>query len=87
MSPRCRPCLGKDVKAAILEEIPGLKAILAKVADCEDAEGLELCGRAGRAPSAYQAFIGPCMKAKKIKSFGEAPAAMRSCAAEWRARK
>lgn len=85
--PRCLPCLGKDVKKAILEEIPGLKDLLGKVADCEDPEGLELCGRAGRARSAYTEHISTCMKAKKIKGFGEAPAAMRACAAEWRARK
>lgn len=85
--PRCKPCLGKDVKDAILKEIPGLKDILGKVVDCEDPEGLELCGKTGRARSAYTEFIGPCMKAKKIKSFGEAPAAMRDCARQWRERK
>ena len=85
--PRCKPCVGADVKKAILEEVPGLKDVLGKVADCEDPEGLELCGRTGRARSAYTEHIASCMKGKKIKSFGEAPAAMRACAAEWRARK
>ena len=85
--PRCKPCAGADVKKAILEEIPGLKELLGKIADCEDPEGLELCGRTSRARSAYQEFVSSCMKAKKIKGFGESTAAMRSCAAEWRERK
>lgn len=85
--PRCRPCLGADVKKAILEEIPGLKDILGKVSDCDDPETLELCGRTGRARSAYTEHISSCMKAKKIKGFGEAPAAMRDCARQWRERK
>lgn len=85
--PRCKPCLGEDVKKAILEEIPGLKDLLGKVADCEDPEGLELCGRAGRARSAYQVFVSECMRGKKIKSFGEAPTAMRDCARQWQAKK
>lgn len=85
--PRCKPCLGADVKKAILEEIPGLKELLGKVADCEDPEGLEICGRTGRARSAYQSWVSECMRGKKIKGFGEAPAAMRDCARQWRERK
>ena len=85
--PRCRPCLGADVKEAILKEVPGLKEILGKVADCPDRREITLCGRGKRQPSAYQEFVGQCMKGKGIKSFAEAPQAIRSCAAEWRERK
>jgi hypothetical protein len=46
------------------------------------------CGaKSKRVPSAYQRFIGDCMKSKHIKGFGQAPAAMRECAAAWRAQK
>ena len=40
-----------------------------------------------RAPSAYNLFIGECMKRGKIKSFGEAPQKMRECAVEWKQKK
>lgn len=43
--------------------------------------------RAKRAPSAYNLFIGQCMKGKKIKAFGEASGKMKECASEWRQRK
>ncbi len=36
-----------------------------------------------RAPSAYNQFIGTCMKEKHIKGFGEAAGAMKQCAAEY----
>ena len=85
--PRCKPCLGSDIKAVILKEIPSLKDVLGKVADCPGPRSLELCGRGKRQPSAYQEFVGQCMKGKSIKSFAEAPQAIRSCAAEWRERK
>lgn len=42
--------------------------------------------RSGRRTSPYQEFIGECLRAKKIKSFGDAPSAMKGCAAEWRKR-
>jgi len=42
-------------------------------------------GRAKRAPSAYNLFIGKCMKDAKIKETGKkAPAVMKQCAIEWR---
>ena len=84
---RCKVCLGADVKNAILKDLPGLKDILGKIPDCPAPREVTLCGRAGRARSAYTEFVAECMRGKKIKSFGEAPAAMRACAAEWRARK
>jgi hypothetical protein len=40
-----------------------------------------------RARSEYQEFISKCMKGKNIHGFGQAPAAMRECAAEWREQK
>ena len=82
--PRCKPCLGKDVKEAILQNFPSLEDLLGKVPNCKDTEGLELCGRRARARTAYQEHTSTCMKAKKIKGFGEAPAAMRQCAKEWK---
>ena len=48
-------------------------------------------GRSGRKqkrePSAYQTFIGNCLREKKIKSFADAPAKMKECATAWRAHK
>lgn len=53
----------------------------------------EACGcrrgtsTAKRAPSAYNNFIGDCMRGKKIKGFANAAPAMKQCAAEWRGRR
>ncbi len=84
--PKCRPCLGRDIKAAILKEVrPGLD--LEKIRDCDDPVGIEMCGKVGRARSAYQSHISTCMKAKGVKGFGAAGPALKQCAAEWRASK
>lgn len=89
MPKRCQPCLGSDIKTAILREIrdPGVEAVVGKVRDCDDPVGIELCGKTGRARSAYQSHISTCMKAKGVKGFGAAGPALKQCAAEWRASK
>jgi len=88
MPKRCQPCLGRDIKDAILREIrdPGVDAVVGKVRDCDDPVGIELCGKVGRARSAYQEFIGGCLREAKVKSFADAPAKMKACAAAWRNR-
>jgi len=81
------------VKEAISSQIKGaaVRELLAKIADCPEPEDIQLCGgktvRGKRAPSAYNIFVGDCIRAKNIKGFGAAAPAMKGCAAEWRARK
>ena len=89
MAKRCVPCLSPEVKAAIKEKIkdPAVNNLLATVPDCSSPEMINLCGSKPRTKSAYQVFVSDCMKGKKIKSFGEAPVAMKACALEWRERK
>ncbi len=89
---KCVPCLGKDIKQVIANEINDRNVIttLNIIADCDDPMGIELCGKVGkgqRARSEYQQFVSVCMKGKNIKGFGEAPKAMKECASEWRSRK
>lgn len=86
-------CFGKDVKSLLIDEIKGDAEVESYI------KGYPTCGvgipleleevrgrgtRKKRAPSAYNVFIGKCMKAKKIKKFGEASGAMKACATEWR---
>lgn len=81
----CVPCLGRNVKEAILKALPELKDAVEGIADCEDPAGLALCGRSGgRRRSAYNEFISRCLKSKGIKGFGQAASAMKECATEWR---
>lgn len=62
--------------------------VLEQISDCERGNlGFTGKGKSGRARSAYQEFVSSCMKEKHIKGFGEAPKAMKACAAEWKARK
>lgn len=60
-------------------------AILGRIPDCSSPVDIQICGsRRGRSP--YQQFIASCMKGKQIRSFAEAPQAMRECGQEWRQR-
>jgi len=93
---QCVPCIGSIIKQSIVERNKELRPVLEVVEDCEDDWDLDLCAReeapartakgekAKRAPSAYNQFIGQCMRTKNIKGTGNAPAAMKECAAEWR---
>ncbi len=77
--PKCIPCLGKDIKDAIREAIEdkATLALLDKVKDCPEDEGIEVCGKLSkRVPSPYQAFIGVCLKGGQ-KNISQ-------CAGEWR---
>ena len=87
--PKCKPCIAAEIKEAILEKFGDkeIRLLLDSIPDCTPPELINVCGRKGRGGSAYNTFIGTCMKAKNIKGFGEAPAAMRACAKEWRERK
>ena len=90
--PKCIPCLGRDVKDFIKQQYPGraVVALLDSVKDCPDTEPMRLCqardGRKGRAPSAYNIFIGQCLKSKPIagKGFGAAQPYFKECVDEWR---
>ena len=87
--PKCTPCLGSDIKKAILGSIisDAVRAILDKIPDCPDARGVVVCGGTTRQRSKYQQFVSECMKSKHIKGRAEAPLAMKECAAAWRAKK
>jgi len=83
---KCTPCVGKDLKdlLATLQD-PEIDKILAKVPDCPDPREIQMCiikRRANR--SAYNVFISNCLRGHQIKSFGEAPEAMRKCAKQWK---
>ncbi len=81
--------MSDDVKAAIREKIrdPAVLSILEITPTCAGDELMELCLKKGRKPSAYQEFIGTCLRGKKVKGFDDAPGKMRECAAEWREQK
>lgn len=98
MAKACTPCLSPRVKellsSSLGSDYPSLRPLLAGIADCPPGgKLLELCpagaggARVKRAPSAYNAWIGTCMKAKNIKGFGNAAPAMKACAAEWKRQK
>lgn len=90
---KCVPCLGSDVKDAIRTlQDKKVNALLESIDDCKGAREVNLCkggktSKGNRGKSAYNVFIGECMTRQKISKFGEAPAAMRKCAAEWRENK
>lgn len=85
---QCVPCLGTDVKEAIRAlGDSALDVVMEKVPDCPDPLGIDLCVKPPRKKSEYQVFIGQCLREHKIKSFGDAPQAMRECSVEWRKRK
>ncbi len=79
----CKPCIGEGIKSSLLKEYPGLEELLDKIPTCSEALGIELCPcaeegggrRRKRAPSAYNTFIGSCMKQGK---------GMKDCAAEYK---
>jgi len=87
MPKRCIPCIGGDIKAAAIKlGDVALNDMLAKIPDCPGAREIQFCGniKGTRPRSAYQEFVSTCMRGKNIKGFGEAPKAMKECAADWR---
>jgi hypothetical protein len=86
---RCKPCLSEEVKAAIRERVrdPAVLRVLEVTPACEGDELMELCLKKGRKPSAYQEFVGECLRRKKVAGFDDAPGKMKECAAEWQAHK
>ena len=84
--PKCKPCLGTEIKGAILETFPGLGKLLDEIPTCESETDIEFClneprektGKKKRAPSAYNRHTGICMKSGK---------SMKDCAAEWKSQK
>ena len=93
MAKACVPCLGPKVKAAISSQIKGtaVQEILDAIPDCKEPTAIQMCGgkkgKGKRAPSAYNNYIGECMRAKHIKGFSNAAPAMRECALEWKNKK
>ena len=88
---KCQPCIAPEVRDFITRTFPDVATaqMLERLPACPDGQALNVCGgrKGGRAPSAYQQFIGQCLRSKKVKAFADAPAKMRECAGEWRARR
>lgn len=76
----CKSCIGKAIKSAIINEFPQLENLVGEIPDCKSDAMITVCptgGKTKRAPSAYNTFIGTCMKQGK---------GMKECAAEYRGR-
>jgi len=80
--PKCKPCLGTEIKGAILETFPGLGELLEEIPTCDSETDIEFClnepretGKKKRAPSKYNIFIGNCIKQEK---------SMKTCAGEYK---
>lgn len=86
MPKKCKPCMSGDIKDLLTEQYPELTSILVNTPECEDGSMLNICSRGTKKKSEYNLFIGECMRAKKIKGFGNAAPAMRECAAKWKQR-
>ena len=87
MPKRCVPCLGSDIKQAILEGVrdPRVALILESIPDCPDRTGIDFCGKKARKRSAYQEFTSTCLRDKHLTRFD--PTALKDCAQQWRQRK
>lgn len=92
--PKCIPCMSKSLKQAILNftDDPQTTKAVNEIATCPTGIIMDLClggTKTGRQPSAYQQFIGQCMKSKPIKGkpFGEAAKYMKECSAQWKQQK
>jgi len=89
MPKRCIPCLGANIKAILRQEIGTreLALLLNTVADCQDENGLEVCGsrKGKRAPSQYNLFMASCIKGRPKGT--PVQEQMKSCAAQYRQRK
>lgn len=86
--PKCVACMSKEAKNLLRTHFNDnvLNETLETIPDCKPRIIMEFCpGKPGgkRARSEYQEFISKCMKSKNIHGFGQAPAAMKECAAEW----
>lgn len=86
--PKCTPCISEDIKDLIREgtKHPRVLAALEKIPSCPVKSDIQLCEKAKRMPSAYQEFIGKCMREKPIagQPFGTASKFIKECAADWR---
>ncbi len=84
----CVPCMAPDVKDAIRQSVrdPWIAEFLDKLPDCPGPPPIQMCGKKGRARGPRQEFMSTCLKSKHIKSFAEAPKAMKECSVAWRAK-
>lgn len=75
-----------ELKTAIFNELEALPDCEGELpVDFADARAAKTPkGRKKRKPSGYNLFVSDCMIGKKVKSFGEAPKAMKECGLEWR---
>ena len=87
MKKRCTPCLSQDIKDIISEKLRDsrIDQLLDSIKTCDTELTIELCGKKVRPRSAYQEFVGNCLRGKHLKKFD--PGALKECAAEWRQQK
>ncbi len=97
----CKPCLSTDLKKVLKGAVgdADLIKMIDKVSTCPRGTVMQLCPagtnsrgagpKTKRAPSAYNIFIGECMRSKPIKGkpFGAAAKFMKECSVEWKAKK
>lgn len=77
----CLKCISGDLKELLASDDPKIMKILDELDECEDGSsvGFEQKGKKGkRKPSAYNEFIGSCMKSGK---------GMKDCAGNWKREK
>jgi len=85
----CIPCLSKEFKDAINKEFKNdrVAAMLDEIETCKPGHLINLCPRSSRGekqkrePSAYQQFVGQCLREKHLHGFD--PGAMKDCAGQW----
>lgn len=85
MAKKCIPCLGTNLKEALLTEVenPDVKRVIQEAPDCDDPDGADFCQRKKKKRSPYQEFVSNCIKRKRAGGMTEAPLIMQECAAEW----
>lgn len=89
--PKCRPCLGAEAKELLVREFPQLAKKINALPACPEPQEIVLCPCRGkqsgakRPPSAYNRFIGSCLKERPAGT--PVSEAMTGCAARWRQEK
>lgn len=91
-------CLSEEMRMLLTEALISAgesPSDLQEIPSCntEEMVGFGNSGRGGAKvkrsgpPSKYNQFVSACMKSKNIKGKGQAPVAMKECAAEWQRQK
>lgn len=96
LSDQCVPCLGYRIKKTLVEGLgDSVAETVKKIPTCDDQLAIQFCeqisrgelpkAKRARRTSAYQVFMGTCLKERHKEGFD--PGAMKTCAAQWREEK